>query len=55
MDILILVALLVVSVIFNLKQYKELNSNSKAPAKKSAYKKSWEDGGKAKKTWKAKK
>ena len=32
----------------------ELNS-SKKPSKKSAYKKSWENGGKAKKNWKANK
>jgi len=55
MDTIIVIVLLVGSLIYNMKQYKELNSNSKAPAKKSAYKKSWEDGGKAKKTWKAKK
>jgi hypothetical protein len=50
MDTIIVIVLLVVSLLYNMKQYKELNS-SKKPQKKSAYKKSWENGGKAKKTW----
>lgn len=54
MDTIIVIVLLVVSLIYNMKQYKELNS-SKKPQKKSAYKKSWENGGKAEKNWKAKK
>lgn len=54
MDQIIIIVLLIISVVFNIKQYKELNS-SKQPEKKSAYKKSWENGGKAKKNWKAKK
>jgi len=54
MDTIIVIVLLVGSLIYNMKQYKELNS-SKQPAKKSTYKKSWENGGKAKKNWKAKK
>ena len=51
MDQIIIILLLVISVVYNIKQYKELNS-SKTPTKKSAYKKSWENGGKAKKNWK---
>ncbi len=47
MDTIIVIVLLVGSLIYNMKQYKELNS-SKKPSKKSAYKKSWENGGKRK-------
>ena len=54
MDTIIVVVLLLVSLFFNMKMYKQLNSN-KQPAKKSAYAKSWDNGGKAKDKWSTKK
>ena len=50
MDIIILIILLIASVLYNFKQYKQINTTAK-PSKKSAYKKSWENGGKAKSKW----
>jgi len=51
----IIIAILVVGGgIYLMKQYKDKNS-SKHPEKKSAYKKSWENGGKGSKKWSTKK
>ena len=48
---IIIILLVFGGAIYLMKQYKDKNS-SKKPSKKSAYKKSWENGGKAKKNWK---
>lgn len=57
MDTIIVIVLLVGSLIYNMKQYQTIQKCgcTKSPEKKSAYKKSWENGGKAKKNWKANK
>ena len=54
MDTIILIVLLVGSLIYNMNQYRTIQKCgcTKKPAKKSAYKKSWENGGNAKKNWK---
>ena len=53
MDTILFIALLLASLVYNMKQYKQLkkcNCDDK-PIKKSAYKQSWNNGGKASQKW----
>lgn len=56
MDSIIFIILLLASLVYNMIQYKKLKSCdcNNTPKKKSAYKKSWENGGKRKPKFKSK-
>ena len=57
METMIVIIALMASLVYNMMQYKKIKScgcNDKKP-KKSAYKKSWSNGGKANKKWSNKK
>jgi len=56
MDSIIFIILLLASLVYNMKQYKTIKSCGckDKPKQKSAYKKSWENGGKRKPKFKSK-
>lgn len=54
MDTIIFIVILIASIVYNMIQYKQIQSCgcTKQISKPSKYKQSWKDGGKAKKNWK---